>query len=118
MKTLSLNYLSSNVVFRLFSLSETKIDETFPANRFNVQGYEIRARRDEDKYGEGLIEFVQGRLICTRVGECNPKYSECLCSELTFTNKEWKYFSIYRPPESTNLSMVFEKLIISLSKQY
>lgn len=79
-----------------FFLSETKIDETFPATQFNVQGYEIRAWCDEDKYGEDLIEFVQRSLICKRLWECESKYSQCLCSELTFTNKEWKYFSIYR----------------------
>ena len=49
MKTLSLDYLI---------LSETKIDESFPTSQFNVEGYEIRARRDRDKYGGGLIEFV------------------------------------------------------------
>ena len=45
-----------------------------------------------------------------------PKYSECVCSELTFTNKNWICFSIYRPPESTNLSMFFEELTTSLRK--
>ena len=42
MKTLSLDYLV---------LSETKIDESFPTAQFNVEGYEIRARRNRDKYG-------------------------------------------------------------------
>ena len=49
MKTLSLDYLT---------LSETKIDASFPTVQFNAEGYEIRASRDRDKYGEGLIEFV------------------------------------------------------------
>ena len=44
-----------------------------------------------------------------------PKYSKCLCSELTFTNKKWICFSIYRPPESINLSTFFEELTTSLS---
>ena len=55
MKTLSLDYLI---------LSETKIDESFPTSQFNVEGYEIRARRDRDKFGGGLIEFVRRGLIC------------------------------------------------------
>ena len=49
MKTLSLDYLI---------LSETKIDESFPTSQFNVEGYEMRARRDRDKFGGGQIEFV------------------------------------------------------------
>ena len=78
MKTLSLDYLI---------LSETKIDESFPTSEFNVEGYEIRARRDTNKYGGGLIEFVRRGLICKRLRDYGPKYSESLCSELTFINK-------------------------------
>ena len=82
MKTLSLNYLI---------LSETKIDESFPTSQFNIEGYEIRARRDRDKFGGGgggLIEFVLRGIICKRLRDYKPKYSECLCSELTFTNNK------------------------------
>ena len=67
---------------------------------------------------------IGGNLVCCLVivvifiglGDYEPKYSECLCSELTFTNKKWICFSIYRPPESSNLSTFFEELTTSLSK--
>ena len=49
MTILSLDYLI---------LSETKIDESFATSQFNVEGYEIRARRGRDKFGGGLIEFL------------------------------------------------------------
>ena len=107
MKTLSLDNLI---------LSETKIDESFPTSRFNAEGYEIRARRDRDKYREGLIEFAQRDLICKSLRDYESKYSKCLCFELTFTNKKWIFFIIYRQPESSNLSTFFEKLTTSLSK--
>ena len=89
MKNLSLDYL----IF-----GETKIDESFPAFQFNVEGYEIRARCDRDKYGGSLIDFVLRGLIYKRLRYYEPKYSKSLCSELTFTNKKWICFSIYRPP--------------------
>ena len=107
MKTLPLDYLI---------LSETKIDKSFPTSQLYVESYEIRARRDRDKFGGGLIEFVRRGLICKRSRDYEPKYSECLCSELTFTSKKWIYFSIYRSPESSNLSTFFEELTTSLSK--
>ena len=44
------------------------------------------------------------------------KRSESLCSELTFNNKKWAWFSIYKLLESSNRLMFFEKLTISLSK--
>ena len=49
MKDLSLTY---------FVISETKLDETFPSAIFNLDEYEIRARRDRNKFGGGLLEFV------------------------------------------------------------
>ena len=64
----------------------------------------------------GVIEinmyFVGRGLICKRLRDYEPKYSECLCSELTFTNKKWICFSIYRPPESSNLILKYENLLI------
>lgn len=57
-KTLSLDYLR-----------KTKIDENLPSAQFNVEGYGIRARRDQDKYGGGLIECVWIDLMCKRLRE-------------------------------------------------
>ena len=68
--------------------------KVFRTSQFNVKGYEIRARRDRDKYGGGLIEFVRRGLTCKRLRDYEPKYSECLCSELTFTNKKWICFRV------------------------
>ena len=76
MKTLSLDYL----------IFKNKTDESFQTAQFDVEGYEIRARRD--KYGGGLTEFVRRGFICKRLREYEPKHNECLCSELTFTNKK------------------------------
>ena len=59
-------------------LSETKIDESFPTAQFNVEGYKIRARRDQDKYVGDLIEFVRRGLICKKLRDYEPKHSECL----------------------------------------
>ena len=66
MKTLSLDYLV---------LIEIKLDESFPTTQFDAEGYEIGARRDWDKYGEALIEFVPRGYICKRFREYGPKHS-------------------------------------------
>ena len=44
-------------------MNETKLDESFPNAQFKLDGYEIKARRDRDKYGGGLIVFVKGGLF-------------------------------------------------------
>ena len=78
MKTLSLVYLI---------LSETKIDESFPTSQFNAEGYDIRARRDSDKYGGCLIEFVRRGLICKRLRDYEPKYSNFCVLNLLLPKK-------------------------------
>ena len=88
LKYLSLDY---------FILSETKLDESFPNAQFTLDGYEIRARRDRNKFGGGLIEYVRKGLICKRTDKYEPKSNECICSEITFSKKKWVIFSIYRP---------------------
>ena len=47
-------------------LSETKLDDSLPSAQFNLPNYEIRARRDRDKNGGGLIEFVKKGVICKK----------------------------------------------------
>ena len=76
LKYLSLDYLI---------LSETKLDESFPNAQFTLDGYEIRARRDRNKFGGGLIEYVRKCLICKRTNKYGLKSNECIRSEITFS---------------------------------
>ena len=46
-----------------FVLSETKLDDSFPSAQFYIENFEIRNRRDRDKNGGGLIEFVKKGFI-------------------------------------------------------
>ena len=55
--------LLENFSFDYFVISETKLDESFPSTQFNISNYEIRSRRDRDKNGGGLIEFVRKGFI-------------------------------------------------------
>ena len=48
------------------SSDETKPDVSFRTAQFNIEGYEIRASRDRDKYGGSLVEFVRRCFICKR----------------------------------------------------
>ena len=90
-------------------MSETKLEERFPTAQFTLQGYEIRSRRDRDKYGGGLIEFVKNGFICKAIPEYASIKIECICSEFTISKNKWTCFSIYRPPVSSNF-IFFEEL--------
>ena len=47
-----------------FVLNKTKSDKSFPTSQFYLLGYEIRARKDRNKYGGGLLEYVKKGLLC------------------------------------------------------
>ena len=66
-------------------LSETKLDESFPNAQFTLDGYEIRARRDRNKFGEGLTEYLRKGMICKKTTKYEPKFNECMCSENAFS---------------------------------
>ena len=40
-------------------IRKTKLDSTFTLPQFHICNYEVRARRDHDKNGDGLIEFAK-----------------------------------------------------------
>ena len=106
-KDLSLDY---------FVLSETKLDESFPTAQFTLEGYEIRSRKDRDKYGGGLIKFVKNGCICKTITEYTSDKIECICPKFTILKSKWIYFSIYRPLVSSNFTIFFEELTKVLSK--
>ena len=44
--------------------------------QFTLDGYEIRARRDRNKFRTGLTEYVQKGLICMRIAKYELEFSE------------------------------------------
>ena len=55
-----------------FVLSENN----FPSAEFYIENFEIRNRRDRDKNGGGLIEFVRKGFITKKIKEYETKVSE------------------------------------------
>ena len=58
-----------NIPLDYLVLSETKLDESFPNAQFNLDGYELRARRERDENGGGLIMLVKRGIICKRISD-------------------------------------------------
>ena len=111
-----LRILTQDIPLSYFVLSETKLDKKFPIAQFHIPGYEIRARKDRNKYGGALIEYVKKGVICNRIQKFEMLTHESVCSELTIANKKWLCLGIYRPPTPENLASLFEELTDSLSK--
>ena len=114
-KIIDLREVLKHISLDYFVLSETKLDNSFPCAQFQISDYEIRARRDRNKYGGGLIEFVKKGLICKRMKTFETVNSQCICSEFTIPNKSG-FFSFYCPPSQENLELFFEQLSSCLNK--
>ena len=73
-----------------FVISETKLDCSFSSAQFHIRDYGIRNRRDRDRSGGGLIEFVKKGIITKRLKDLETNLSETICTEITIPKKRWK----------------------------
>ena len=64
-----------------FVISETKLDNSFTNAQLTINNYEIKARRDRDKHGGGLIEYAWKSLICKRLRKYESFNIEVICSK-------------------------------------
>ena len=115
-KIIDVRELIGRLQLDYFVIRETKLDSSFPSAQFHIVDYEIRNRRDRNKGGGGLIEFVKKGIITERLKDLETNLSETICTEITISEKRWFCMSVYRPPTSSNIDTFFAELIISLSK--
>ena len=86
------------------SISETKLDSSFPDSQFKIDGYHFPPfRKDRNCHGGGLMVFVKSDIIVTRLTEYEPERIECICTKIIIAKKHWLIFSVYRPPQSGNI---------------
>ena len=115
-KIIDMRIILQDLQLNYFVLSETKLDKSFPTSQFHLKRYKIRSRKDRNKYGGGLLQYVKKSLLCHRLIEYELQSVECICSELIIARQKWICFSIYRPPEYSNLSTFFIEIANTLSK--
>ena len=107
-KIVGLKGIILELILDYLVLSETKMDQSFPAAQFYIKGYEVRVRRDRDKHGSGLIEFIKNGFISKSLKEYETKQSESICSEFAIANRKWICLNIYRPPNQNNINTFFD----------
>ena len=69
-----------------FIVSETKTDESSLSQQFVTDNFEVRARKDRNCHGGGLIEIARKSFmafICKKPTHQEPNNLERICSELT-----------------------------------
>ena len=105
-----------NLQLDYFAISETKLDDSFPTSQFIMNNYEIRCKKDRDKNGRGLIEYIKRGIICERLKQYELNVYKIICSQLTISKNKWFCLSIYRPPLYNIIVGFFEGMTLCLSK--
>ena len=111
---LNINHLRNKIVdprcilkeigLECISISETKLDSSFPDSQFKIDGYHFPPfRKDRNCHGGGLMVFVKSDIIVTRFTEYELEGIECICTKITIAKKHWLIFSVYRPSQSGNI---------------
>ena len=103
-KIVDLRCILKEIGLECISISETKLDSSFPDSQFKIDGYHFPPfRKDRNCHGEGLMVFVKSDIIVTGLTEYEPEGIECICTMITIAKKHWLIFSVYRPPQSGNI---------------
>ena len=103
-KIVDLRCILKEIGLECISISETKLDSSFPDSQFKIDGYHFPPfRKDRNCHGGGLMVFVKSDIIVTRLTEYEPEGIECIGTKITIAKKHWLIFSVYRPPQSGNI---------------
>ena len=117
-----IRYLSEQLTFEVLTISETKLDVSFPSSQFLIDGYynPNDLRKDRNAHGGGLITFIKRGIPYKRLHKLEPPQFEIMCIEITFGKRKWGYVAIYRPPNTCIPSFftALSKCIEALSNAY
>ena len=97
-------------VVDVLTLSETKLDVSFPCQQFLMDGYKKPFRLDITSKSGGLLVYVRSTLPARQLNrfEIDQNF-QILCLEISLHYKKWFLLSFYRNPKS-NLQLYLDKL--------
>ena len=110
--------------FDVFSIAETKLDNSFPNAQFFTPGYKSPYRLDVSNTSGGIMVYVKKGLPSLLLTSFSiPNDVQIIPIEIRLKNMKWLIISIYRPPKQdlvyflSNLSNLidfynFEKCLI------
>ena len=98
------------------SFSETKLDEIFPNQQFQMFRRDKIFRRDENKHGGCVMFYINENIHCKTVNvEGLPYDCEVTLIELSFKSRKWLCIDLCKPT-SQNEKYFLENLSLALTK--
>ena len=81
-KIVDLRCILEEIGLEYISVSETKLDQSFPNSQFKIYGYHFPPfREDRTCHGGGLMVFVKKDIIAARLTNYEPEEIECICTQ-------------------------------------
>ena len=80
-------------------ISETKLDESFPAGEFYIDGFSTPFRHDRDKNGGGIMLYIREDIPAKLVSSANLPV-ESFNVEIDFRKQKWLINCSYNPKKS------------------
>ena len=97
----------------IFAIAETKIDETFSENQFNVVGFRNPYRLDKTVNSGGILIYVKHGIFSDII--LKHEEIQLIAIDIRLSKERWAFVCIYRPP-SQNLTFFLDKLSEVLDK--
>ena len=96
----------------VLAISETKLDDSFPAGQFKIPGYASPFRLDRNQNGGRILVFVRDNILVKFLSS-EEKSIEAFFIELNLHKKKWLVCWSYNPNKS-NISRLLDTLTKSL----
>ena len=101
----------------IFMVTETKLDDSFPASQFNVEGF----RLDRNKNGGDIILHIRSHIIASKLTSFTfPNDTEAFFIEINLKGNKWMICCLYNPNRNfvSNRLDHITKGINTYSKKY
>ena len=88
-------------------LSDTKIDESFPNQQYNISIYKA-FRRDGNKHDGGFLFYISENISCKLInGEIIPSDIEIIMFEFLVETRKWLCIGLYKSPSQNEVFLMF-----------
>ena len=87
-------------------ISETKLDETFLAAQFSLQGFCDPYRFDRNRNGDGIMLYIRKDIPSRLIEKKLRNNSEYFFVEIILGKKKWLLFCSYNPPKNSILTYI------------
>ena len=82
----------------IFMVTETKLDYSFPASQFNVEGFSTPFRLDRNKNGGGIIFYIRSYILASKLTSFMfPNDIEAFFIEINLRGNKWLICCSYSP---------------------